>query len=146
KPPGVFLACTHHDSEAPALRYLRLGNGPNDVLMKNDHLCQYEILKTVRRVVNGGGVLLNNSEQPTISVVGIAKVDLSVGTRIHRAIGGLQVRGEAARIRDVPRHAPIGLIQDAVVARPIQAGQIIEFDDLDLPETMAFDIARALYA
>lgn len=146
KPAGVFVVCTHQGLEAPALNYLKLGKGPYYVLMKNYHLCQYEIMKTVRRVVNGGGVLLNNSETPTVSVVAIAKTDLAVGTRIQRAIGGFQVRGEAALIRDVPRHVPIGLIQNAVVARPIQAGQIIGFDDLDLPETMAFDIARALYA
>ena len=146
KAPGVFVVCTHAEEEAPALNYLKLGGGPYYVLMKNYHLCQYEILKTVRRVINGGGVLLNNSESPTISVVGIAKADLPVGTKITRAIGGFQVRGEAARIQDVPRHVPIGLIQNAVVTRPIHAGQIIEFDDLDLPETMALDIARALYS
>jgi predicted homoserine dehydrogenase-like protein len=146
KPAGVFVVCTHHDLEAPALNYLKLGNGPYYVLMKNYHLCQYEILKTVRRLINGGGVLLNNSESPTVSVVAIAKTDLPVGTRIQRAMGGFQVRGEAALIRDVPRHVPIGLIQNAVVARPIQAGQIIEFNDLDLPDSMAFDIARTLYA
>lgn len=146
KAAGVFVVCTHQDSEAPALNYLKLGNGPYYVLMKNYHLCQYEILKTVRRVINGGGVLLNNSERPSISVVAIAKTDLPVGTRINRAIGGFQVRGEAARIRDVPGHAPIGIIQNAVVTRPIQAGQIIKFDDLDLPDSMALDIARALYA
>lgn len=146
KPAGVFVVCTHQDSEAPALNYLKLGNGPYYVLMKNYHLCQYEILKTVRRVIGGGGVLLNNSERPTVSVVAIAKTDLPVGTRIQRAIGGFQVRGEAARIRDVPGHAPIGMIQNAVVTRPIQAGQVIAFDDLDLPETLALDIARALYA
>lgn len=146
KVAGVFVVCTHESEEAAAFSYLKLGNGPFYVLVKNYHLCQYEIIKTVRRVINGGSVLMNNSEHPTISVVAIAKQDLPVGTRIHRAIGGFQVRGEAARIQDVPRHVPIGLIQNAVVSRPIQAGQVIGFDDVDLPETMAFEIARTLYA
>ncbi|MEZ5701519.1 MAG: hypothetical protein R3E42_05440 [Burkholderiaceae bacterium] len=48
------------------------------------HLCQYEIIKTLRRVLNGGGVLLNNSSKPTISIVGIAKAELNPGTG-HRS-------------------------------------------------------------
>jgi predicted homoserine dehydrogenase-like protein len=146
KVAGVFVVATHKPENASAFRYLKMGEGPFYVLMKNYHLCQYEILKTVRRITQGGGVLMNNSAKPSVSVVGIAKHDMPVGTRIHRAMGGFQVRGEAARVSDVRGHVPIGLIQNAVVSRPIQAGQIIGFDDLDLPETMAFDIARSIFA
>lgn len=143
---GVFVVGSHDQSEWKALNYLKLGDGPYYVLVRPFHLCQYEIVKTVRRVLNGGGVLLNNSSHPTISVVGIAKTDLPVGTSIRRAIGGFQVRGEAARIQDVPKHVPIGMIQDAVITRPVQAGQMLTFDDVELPDTLALTIARQLYA
>ncbi|MBT9551210.1 MAG: NAD(P)-dependent oxidoreductase [Hydrogenophaga sp.] len=143
---GVFVVGTHDQSEWKALNYLKLGDGPYYVLVRPFHLCQYEIIKTVRRVLHGGGVLLNNSRQPTVSIVGIAKTDLPVGTRINRAIGGFQVRGEAARISDVRGHVPIGMIQDAVITRPVSAGQTLTFDDVDLPDTLALRIARELYA
>ncbi|OGB19826.1 MAG: NAD(P)-dependent oxidoreductase [Burkholderiales bacterium RIFCSPLOWO2_12_67_14] len=143
---GVFVVGTHDADEWKALNYLKLGDGPYYVLVKNFHLCQYEIVKTVRRVINGGGVLLNNSTQPTLSIVGIAKTALPVGTRIDRAIGGFQVRGEAARIQDVPGHVPMGLIQNAVITRPVEAGQILSFDDVELPDSLALDISRKLYA
>lgn len=143
---GVFVVGSHDQSEWKALNYLKLGDGPYYVLVRPFHLCQYEIVKTVRRVLNGGGVLLNNSSAPTISVVGIAKTDLPVGTSIRRAIGGFQVRGEAARIQDVPNHVPIGMIQNAVITRPVQAGQMLTFDDVELPDTLALSIARQLYA
>lgn len=143
---GVFVVGTHDPSEWKALNYLKLGDGPYYVLVRPFHLCQYEIIKTVRRVLQGGGVLLNNSSQPTVSVVGIAKTDLPVGTRIDRAIGGFQVRGEAARISDVRGHVPIGMIQDAVITRPVSAGQTLSFDDVELPDTLALTIARRLYA
>lgn len=142
---GVFVVGTHDKSEWKALNYLKLGDGPYYVLVRPFHLCQYEIIKTVRRVIRGGGVLLNNSSQPTISVVGIAKVDLPVGTRIGRAIGGFQVRGEAARIADVRGHVPIGMVQDAVVVRPVAAGQMLSFDDVELPDTLALKISRQLF-
>lgn len=143
---GVFVVGTHDKSEWKALNYLKLGDGPYYVLVRPFHLCQYEIIKTVRRVLNGGGVLLNNSSQPTISIVGIAKTDLPAGTRIDRAIGGFQVRGEAARIADVKGHVPIGMIQDAVVTRSVSAGQMFTFDDVELPDSLAHTIARQLYA
>lgn len=143
---GVFVVGTHDKSEWKALNYLKLGDGPYYVLIRPFHLCQYEIIKTVRRVLGGGGVLLNNSSQPTISIVGIAKTDLAVGTRIDRAIGGFQVRGEAARIADVKGHVPIGLIQNATVSRPVNAGQMLTFDDVDLPDSLAHTISRQLYS
>lgn len=143
---GVFVVGTHDKSEWKALNYLKLGDGPYYVLVRPFHLCQYEIIKTLRRVLGGGGVLLNNSSQPTISIVGLAKTELTPGTRIERAIGGFQVRGEAAHIKDVPNHVPIGLIQQAVVRRAVAPGQIITYDDLELPDTLALKIARQLYA
>lgn len=50
---GVFVVGTHDADEWKALNYLKLGDGPYYVLVKNFHLCQYEIVKTVRRVING---------------------------------------------------------------------------------------------
>jgi predicted homoserine dehydrogenase-like protein len=142
---GVFVVGTHDKSEWKALNYLKLGDGPYYVLVRPFHLCQYEIIKTLRRVLSGGGVLLNNSSRPTISIVGIAKAELKVGTPIERAIGGFQVRGEAVRIQEAPNHVPIGLIQNAVVRRTLAPGQTITFDDIELPDTLALKIARQLY-
>lgn len=142
---GVFVVGTHDKSEWKALNYLKLGDGPYYVLVRPFHLCQYEIIKTLRRVLNGGGVLLNNSSQPTISILGVAKTELTAGTPIDRAIGGFQVRGEAVRIADAPNHVPIGLIQNATVRRTLAPGQTITFDDVDLPDTLALKIARQLY-
>ena len=142
---GVFVVGTHDKSEWKALNYLKLGDGPYYVLVRPFHLCQYEIIKTLRRVLSGGGVLLNNSSKPTISMVGIAKTQLTAGTPIDRAIGGFQVRGEAVRIADAANHVPIGLIQNATVRRTLAPGQTITYDDIDLPDTLALDIARKLY-
>jgi predicted homoserine dehydrogenase-like protein len=143
---GVFVVGTHDESEWRALNYLKLGDGPYYVLIRPFHLCQYEIIKTVRRVLNGGGILFNNSRHPTVSIVAIAKVPLKAGTPIRRAIGGFQLRGEAARIVDVPNHVPIGLVQNAVIRRDVEPGQILTYDDVDLPDTLALRIARQLYA
>ncbi|MCK4828529.1 NAD(P)-dependent oxidoreductase, partial [bacterium] len=62
-PPGVFIVAEHDERQKEYLRNYKLGEGPYYILLQNFHLCHLEIAKTVRRVLNGGGVLLNNSEQ-----------------------------------------------------------------------------------
>ncbi len=142
---GVFVVGTHDAEEWKALTYLKLGDGPYYVLSKMFHLCQYEIVKTLRRVINGGGALLNNSTQPKVTVVAIAKHAMKAGTRIDRAIGGFQLRGEAARIEDVKGHVPIGMVQQAVLTRDVEPGEMLMFNDVELPQTLALDIAQKLY-
>ena len=136
-PAGIFLVTEQDPSQQPYLEYLKLGPGPYYVLIHNYHLCHLEIPKTIKRVLRGGGVLLDNSASPTVSVAAIAKRQLSPGERIHRGIGSFQLRGEAVRMTDHPSHVPIGLLSDALVARPVAPGQRLSMDDVELPDSVA---------
>lgn len=136
-PPGVFITATHNENQQEALRYYKLGEGPYYTLQSNFHLCHLEILKTIRRVFNGGSVLLNNGSNPRISVAAIAKRNLIPGDLISHGIGSFDVRGEAVRIADAENHIPIGLLRDAVIKRPIEEGEMLLFSDLDIPDTYA---------
>ena len=109
--------------------------------MKPFHLCSLEIVKTIRRVLGGGGVLLNNSTQPRISVAGVAKRSLAVGETIERGAGGFQLRGEAVLISEHPSHVPIGVVNNAIVRRRIEPGQIIGGDNVEIPDCSALRIA-----
>ena len=53
-PAGVFITAEHDPRQAPALKYLKLGDGPYYTLLRNYHLCHLEIPKTIRHVINGG--------------------------------------------------------------------------------------------
>jgi predicted homoserine dehydrogenase-like protein len=117
-----------------------MGESPYYVLLQNYHLCHLEIAKTIRRVLNGGGVLLNNSEKPTISIASIAKVPITPGYSIKRGIGSFEFRGIAVRISENKGHVPIGLLADAVITKNIEAGQQISFDDIEIPESKALRI------
>ena len=55
---GVFLVGRHEDQAA-----IGSVGGPY-TLVRPFHLCSLEVGKTVRRVLSGGGVLLNNSTEP----------------------------------------------------------------------------------
>lgn len=136
-PPGVFITAEHDPHQQDALRYFKMGEGPYYTILQNYHLCHLEIMKTIRRVINGGGVLLNNGKNPTISVAAITKKTLQPGEEITKGIGSFQVRGEAINITSNKHHVPIGLLVDAVIKKEVKAGDIVTFDDVELPESLA---------
>lgn len=142
-PTGVFVVARHDDDLKEGLARWKLGAGPYYLLVKPFHLCSLEVVKTVRRVLSGQGVLLNNSLSPRIGVAALAKHALQPGVLFERGAGGFQARGEAVRLIDQPDHVPIGILAGAVVRRPLEPGQIVTRADVDLPETGLVDIALA---
>ena len=136
-PPGVFIAAEHEERQKDYLKYYKLGNGPFYVLLQPYHLSHLEIVKTIRRVFNGGGVLLNNGENPTISVAAVAKKRLNPGEKIKKGIGSFAVRGSAVMIDENRSHVPIGLLSNAVITKRIEAGELINFDVLEIPDSLA---------
>lgn len=136
-PPGVFITASHDQYQHASLKYYKMGEGPFYTLIKQYHLPHLEIYKTILRVVNGGGVLLNNGEYPTISVAAIAKKDLNAGQKINKAIGSFEMRGEAIKIEDCIGHVPIGLIEDVILKRDIKKDAIVMFDDIEINENIA---------
>lgn len=136
-PPGVFITAEHDPEQQDSLRYLKMGEGPYYTLLQTFHLCHLEVMKTINRVIRGDGVLLNNGINPTISVAAIAKQDLKVGEEIEKGIGSFQVRGEAVKIEKNKNHVPIGILINAVLKKEIKQGEMITFDDVELPSSLA---------
>ena len=136
-PAGVFVMAEHNDNQRDALRYYKMGDGPYYLLERTFHLCHMEVIKTIRRVLSGGGVLLDNSRNPKISVATIAKRDLQPGDTIKKGIGSFEVRGIAINIKDDITHIPIGLFADVKMRKHVKAGQRIAFDDVEIPDSLA---------
>lgn len=136
-PHGVFIVADHDPQQQAALRYLKLGEGPHYLLVRQSILAHLEIIKTIRRVVDGGDRLIDNSANPRVGVAAVAKRRLDPGTGIERAIGSFQVRGEAVLIAEAPEHVPIGLLAGAVVQRTVEEGETVGRDDVEIPESLA---------
>ncbi len=139
-PAGVYIVAEHDKEQTGALRYYKLGDGPYYILERTYHLCHLEIIKTIKRILDGGDVLLNNSKHPRFSVAAIAKHDIKAGDRIKKGIGSFDVRGEAVFIKNHPNHVPIGLLANAEFIRDVKEGAIVTFDDVKLPQSLALDI------
>jgi len=138
-PPGVFITAEHDHRQKDALRYYKMGDGPFYTILQNYHLCHLEIMKTIKRVVDGGGILLNNGKNPSISVAAIAKRELLPGEKIAKGIGSFQVRGEAVKIAHHETHVPIGLLVNAEMKRHVKKGELLTFEDVELPKSLALD-------
>lgn len=136
-PAGVFVTCEHPTERPQVLRYLKLGDGPYYTLLRPYHLCHLELPRTLRRIISGGGVLLNNSAQPKINVVAVAKKDLPAGTLIETAIGSVELRGETIRITELPDAPPIGLLSGSRLRHSVAAGQTLMTSDVDIPNSLA---------
>ena len=144
-PAGVFVVGEHSATSPDVLRYLKLGEGPYYTLLRPYHLCHLEMLKTLRRVANGGGVLLNNSTKPRVNVAAVAKRDLKPGTLIETAAGGFDMRGEAVRFSEEPHAVPMGLLTGARLVRKVARGQTLAWRDVDLPDNLATQIGISLH-
>jgi predicted homoserine dehydrogenase-like protein len=136
-PAGVFVVGEHPTASPDVLRYLKLGDGPYYTLLRPYHLCHFEIPRTIRRILRGGGALLNNGTSPTLQGVAVAKRKLAAGTVLHHPIGGWDVRGEAITIAEVPDAPPIGLLDGAVIRHSVSPGQTIRLSDVDIPDSLA---------
>lgn len=134
---AVFLVAEHDPQQADYLAYYKMGNGPHYIIPRAFHLCHLEVAKTMRRIRQRGPILLDNSYSPRYSVATVAKTPLEPGTPIDRGMGSFTVRGEATRISDHPDHVPIGLMFDAVIQRKIEPNQMLTFDDVELPDSLA---------
>ena len=136
-PASVFIVAKHDQNQAPYLRYYKMGEGPYYILTRPFHLCHLEIAKTIKQVISGGGILLNNGENPQISVATVAKKRLVPGQIIRRGIGSFCVRGEAVRKSEYVGHVPIGLVSNVVLKRFVKESEVLSFDDIEIPQSQA---------
>lgn len=137
-PPGVFITATHQENLAAELKTYKMGEGPYYLLYKPNHLCFFEIPNTILNLYYRNEILVDNGNFPTIGVASIAKKKLEAGSFIDKGIGSMEVRGEAISIAKHPTHIPIGLMNQVHLKRNIEPGQMITFDDVDLPESLAY--------
>jgi len=133
----IFLIAEHDEVQQQALDYFKLGEGPYYSLFKNHILCHLEIPKTIRRAFEGRSALLNNSSRPTVSIAAIAKKKLSPGESIPHGMGSFSLRGVTVKMTEHPGHMPLGLVHNALVKRTVEPEQILTFQDLEIPDSLA---------
>ncbi len=134
--PGVFLVFTTDQPRLKEALILRdMGHGPNYVLLRPFHLCSMEVPLSVSLAVLHGRPTMAPRAHLTAEVTTVAKRDLTPGTLLER-IGGRTYYGMTTPIEDAVRQnaLPIGIAKGATVRRTVAKGQILSYDDVELPQ------------
>lgn len=143
--PGAFVLAhqTAHERFPNYTPYQRLRTKGDSayVLLRAHQLGGLEIAKSLEPLLNDlRKPLLSNGPTPRISVAAVAKRPLDVDTILPNGSGSFEVRGVCIRTADHPIHVPIGLLPKARLKRKIEPGQMISFEDIELPETRALSM------
>jgi len=141
---SVFIMAEHLHSGG-SLKYLKLGDGPYYLLDRPFHLAQFEVPITIERMLAGRGPLLTAGPVQQSSVATVAKKDMGAGTRIERAIGSFDFRGEGVVCADAPDHVPMGLVEHCRLRTSVERGQTLTWDDVELEDEVALGLARKIY-
>lgn len=143
-PLRVFIVAEHDKRQRHALTYLKFGNGPFYIIHEHIMLCHLELAKTIRRIVKGGPILLNNGSMPHLGVAAVAKHKLKKGEKIIHGLGSFQVRGVAVKLKERKNHIPIGLLYDAIITKNVDEGHVLTFSDVDIPQTLALKAYKSI--
>ncbi len=138
----MFVVGTFDDAQRLPLVNYKMGEGPYYTLLKPQCLVHLDAFKTIRRVIEGGTVLLNNSSIPRISVASVAKRELKPGDFIDRGCGSFELRGVCVRIAERPGHVPICLASNMRIRRRVEPGQVITMDDVETEPSPALTAWR----
>lgn len=144
-PKGVVIVATCPLAELTpdysVFAKVRTKGGRGYVLLKPHYFVHLEVPKTLRRMVAGRPPLITNGLRPTALIAAVAKRAIPAGSVIETALGGFELRGEAAPIAGHEDAVPITLLDGARTRRAIEPGAVIREADVEVPETLA----RALW-
>jgi len=142
---GSVFVVARHPSDPGHLAYYKMGTGPYHMLERPYHLGHYEVPVSLDQLLSGQRGLLTAGTEQTQSVGAVAKRDLPSGYRVARAIGSFDFRGTALRFAEMPDHMPIGLMEACVLRRPVTRGQVLTWDDVELTDGLAAELAAQVY-
>lgn len=144
--PGVFVVfTTEHPKLVRDLQYLSMGEGPYWALYRPYHLTSLETPISIARAVISGDTTVATDTPPTAETVAVAKRDLAVGETID-SLGGFSTYGMIDSVANARRdnQLPLGLAPGAVLKKPVETGQVITYDDVELDESLMIVHLRRL--
>lgn len=133
---GVFITVRIPDERISAdLRYLKVGRGNYSTFFRPYHLWFLEAPISIARAFFYKEETLVPLDKPAADVATLAKSDLKTGTTLD-AFGGYTFFGKMHIKEDcaVSKALPVGLAPGAKIVKPVQKGEIITWDHVELDE------------
>ena len=129
--PGVFcIVETRHPRVLERFVDLKVGTGPFFTLHRPYHLTSIEAPLTARRIMDIGAADMQPLDRPVAEAITLAKRDLKPGEVMGR-IGETDYRCFAVTAQDARTRGalPMGLVEGAVILKPIEAGAPLTRDN-----------------
>jgi predicted homoserine dehydrogenase-like protein len=134
---GVFITVRIEDKRIrDDLEYLKVGSGRYYTFFRPYHLWFLEAPISVARAYLHRQTTLVPLDQPVADVMTFAKRDLSPGESLDD-FGGYTFYGVIDKAEEARRlnALPVGLAPAARLIRPVRAGEILTWDDVELDES-----------
>lgn len=129
----VIGRCTDWERVGHYFDYLKMGAGPDYLFFRPYHLCHLETPLSVAEAVLYREPTIAPKGGPVTEVVAVAKRDLRAG-EVLDGIGGYTVYGQVDSMERSRGLLPIGLAQNAVLNRPVAAGEVVPLEFVEFPE------------
>jgi predicted homoserine dehydrogenase-like protein len=133
---GVFVTVRVEDERIQAdLNYLKVGKGKYFTFFRPYHLWFLEAPISIARAHLKREVWLAPLDEPVADIMTVAKRDLKPGDILER-FGGFTTYGvmDLAETARQLNALPVGISPGAKVVRPVPAGEILTWDDVELDE------------
>ncbi|MEE8355704.1 MAG: hypothetical protein V3R33_00205 [Anaerolineales bacterium] len=133
---GVFVTVRVADERIQAdLNYLKVGSGKYFTFFRHYHLWFLEASISIAHAFLNKQIWLTPLDVPVADVMTVAKKNLKAGDILERFGGytnfGVMELAETARRLNA---LPAGLSPGAKIIRPVQAGEIVTWEDVNLDE------------
>jgi len=136
---GVFVTVRIEDARIQAdLNYLKVGRGKYFTFFRPYHLWFLEAPISIAQAHLQREPWLVPLDSPVADIMTVAKRNLRPGESLDE-FGGYTFHGVMDRAEEVRalNALPVGLAPGAKVTRPVDAGQVVTWDDVTLDETSA---------
>ncbi len=133
---GVGIVGRHpnHDLHEKAMRFYKMGDGPDYFFFRPYHLVHLEIPTTIAELILDNEPLITIDAPHVAEVVAIAKKDLAAGEELD-CIGGFSAYGHIDTADNAAGFLPVGLVEFATMTTDVAIDEPIPLDAVSLDDT-----------
>lgn len=133
---GVGIVARHPrpDLHQKAMRFYKMGDGPDYFFFRPYHLVHLEVPLTIAELLLDNEPLITVDDPHVAEVVAMAKKDLQVGEKLD-CIGGFSAYGHIDTAAAAEGMLPVGLVEYATMTGPMQQDMAIPLTSVSLDTT-----------
>ena len=131
---GVIAQHPNHDLHEKAMRFYKMGDGPDYFFFRPYHLVHLEVPMTIAELLLDREPLVTIDEPHVAEVVAIAKKDLTSGEQLD-CIGGFSAYGHIDTAENAKGFLPVGLVEYAKTTAAVPQDEAIPLSAVELDDS-----------